>query len=38
LLTPAGIWILAIIGLLVFAFAELQWLGLRRLKGVVTRC
>lgn len=34
LLTPAGVWILAAVALLVFAFAELQWLGLRRLKGV----
>ena len=37
LLTPAGVWILAAVGLLVFAFAELQWLGLRRLKGVAAQ-
>jgi hypothetical protein len=36
-LTVTGTWILATIGLLVFAFAELQWLGLRRLKGAATR-
>lgn len=33
MLTAAGLWILAVVGLLVFAFAELQWLGLRRLRS-----
>lgn len=32
-LTAAGLWILAMVGMLVFTFAELQWLGLRRLRS-----
>jgi hypothetical protein len=32
-LTATGLWIVAAVGLLVFAFAELQWLGLRRLRS-----
>ena len=31
-LTAAGLWILVAVAALVFAFAELQWLGLRRLR------
>ena len=36
LLSTAGIWTLAIIGVLVLLFAELQWFGLRRLRKSVT--
>ena len=32
MLTGAGLWILGLVGTLVFVFAELQWLGLRRLR------
>ena len=32
MLTGAGVWILGLVGALVFVFAELQWLGLRRLR------
>ena len=32
MLTGAGLWILGLVGALVFVFAELQWLGLRRLR------
>jgi hypothetical protein len=36
LLTVAGLWILAVVGVFVFGFAELQWLGLRRLRRTAT--
>ena len=36
LLTAAGLWILAVVGVFVFGFAELQWLGLRRLRRAAT--
>lgn len=36
MLTAAGLWILAVVGVFVFVFAELQWLGLRRLRGAAT--
>ncbi|MCK5324764.1 MAG: hypothetical protein KAJ57_02100 [Woeseiaceae bacterium] len=32
MMSVAGVWILAIIGVLVLLFAELQWFGLRRLR------
>jgi hypothetical protein len=34
-LTASGAWILAIAGILVLVFADLQWFGLRRLRNTV---
>ena len=34
-LSEAGVWLLAMIGVVVFVLAELQWLGLRRLQSSI---
>ena len=36
MISVAGIWLLAVIGMIVFLLAELQWIGLRRLQSSVT--
>ena len=33
MISIAGFWLLAVIGAIVFLFAELQWIGLRRLQN-----